>query len=286
VRNGIESALVDNASLSDAANMRWALPDTAYQAANDTVAYVDLGPTNVEQVWRSSAGSAPEQLTFGSAPSIVDRLADDGSVLFASSGRRFLVPAAGSAAVDVGSTLGKTIASNGSVFLALGNSAFVFQLSDAMLSPGTLDFGSVSMGTTSTARPVTVMNLSSSPVTFVLQVSDPQFIATGDCSNVAPGALCTIQVSFAPQAAAGALNSTVAASATLTVTGSGGPRTIALAGTAEKSLVSHYYAAVLGRVPDASGHAYWAGEAARMASLGADPNEVWFVLARYFFASP
>jgi hypothetical protein len=72
---------------------------------------------------------------------------------------------------------------------------------------------------------------------------------------------------------------------TIDYAGSMGPTVINLAGTGERSLVSHYYNSILNRQPDAGGKAYWEGEAARLAALGANPNEVWYVMADTFFNS-
>jgi hypothetical protein len=49
--------------------------------------------------------------------------------------------------------------------------------------------------------------------------------------------------------------------------------------------VTHYYRSILRRAPDAAGKAYWEGEAARVAALGANVNEAWFALALTFYSS-
>ncbi len=59
-----------------------------------------------------------------------------------------------------------------------------------------------------------------------------------------------------------------------------------LTGTGELSLVSHYYYSILNRAPDAAGKAFWEGEATRLVGLGANVNEVWYLMANYFFNSP
>ncbi len=157
------------------------------------------------------------------------------------------------------------------------------------LAPAALDFGGESMGTTSPPRTVTVTNTGNATLTISgISVSDSQFAQTSNCASVAPGAGCTITVTFAPAPAAGAIDATVAVSATLAIASNsaGGNATASLAGTAEKSLVTHYYEAILRREPDAGGKSYWEGEATHMASLGADVNEVWYAMAMSFFASP
>jgi len=73
---------------------------------------------------------------------------------------------------------------------------------------------------------------------------------------------------------------------TLTVTTvQQGAGVVAIAGTAEKSLVTHYYRSALRRAPDAGGKTYWEGEAARVFGLGANVNEAWYALAMSFYNS-
>jgi YVTN family beta-propeller protein len=158
----------------------------------------------------------------------------------------------------------------------------------ATLSPTALAFGGESMGTTSPTQAITVTNTGSATLTIsAIAVSDGQFAQSNDCGALAPGASCTVTVAFHPAAAAGDLDSTVSVSATLTVgnDGAGGMATAGLSGTAEKSLVTHYYRAILRRPPDASGKPFWEGEAARVAGLGANVNEAWFAMAQTFYGS-
>ncbi len=156
------------------------------------------------------------------------------------------------------------------------------------VAPASLDFGGQSMATTSPALTVTVTNGTSAAATIgAASTGSPLFTATSHCpASLAAGATCTVDVSFSPAIAAGALLATIPANATLTVATSDGAKSVSLAGSAEKSLVTHFYRAILNRAPDAGGKAYWESEAARMAGLGADVNETWFVMAGWFFASP
>jgi YVTN family beta-propeller protein len=160
----------------------------------------------------------------------------------------------------------------------------------ASLSVTSIDFGGQSMGTTSGERAIVVTNSGSSPLTIRgVRLSDPrQFAQASDCASLAPGAACTIRVTFTPAVAAGDLGSTASVAATLAVDsdGEGSPNTVALAGTAEKSLVTHFYASILRRAPDAGGKAYWEQESLRMQQLGANPNETWFAMAAAFYFSP
>ncbi len=156
------------------------------------------------------------------------------------------------------------------------------------ITPASVDFGGQSMGTTSAPVTITVTNAGTVAVTLsAISVSDAQFAQSNDCSVLAAGASCAIAVSFSPAAAQGALNSRVAAAATLTVASDaqGSPNAVSLTGSAEKSLVAHYYRSILRRAPDAGGQQFWEQEAARVAGLGANVNEVWYALAMSFYSS-
>jgi hypothetical protein len=157
------------------------------------------------------------------------------------------------------------------------------------LSTTALAFGGQSMGTTSAARTVTVTNSGGSALSIsAVESSQAQFQHTHDCSTLAPRAQCTIRVVFSPAAAAGGLNASVAVGGTLSIVSNvaGSPHQVALSGSAEKSLIRHYYAAILGRDADAGGHDYWSQEAARLQSLGANINEAWFAMSLQFYNSP
>jgi uncharacterized delta-60 repeat protein len=155
------------------------------------------------------------------------------------------------------------------------------------LAPASLNFGGESMSTTSPAQTITVTNTGSSTVNVSGVAVTSQFAQSNTCASLAAGASCTISITFSPAIAGGALNSTVAVTGTLTVTSdaSGSPNTAALSGTAEKSLVAHYYRSILRRAPDQGGHDFWQSEAARVAGLGANVNEVWYAMAMSFFGS-
>ncbi len=62
--------------------------------------------------------------------------------------------------------------------------------------------------------------------------------------------------------------------------------TVPLAGVGERSLVTHYYRAILRRAPDAGGKAFWESEKVRLQGLGANLNETWYAMATFFFFSP
>ena len=52
------------------------------------------------------------------------------------------------------------------------------------------------------------------------------------------------------------------------------------------ALIDDYYRVILGRAPEDEGIAYWYGEVARLAALGAAPREVYVAMATYFLGSP
>jgi hypothetical protein len=144
------------------------------------------------------------------------------------------------------------------------------------------------MSTTSPAQAVTLTNVGAGTLTFSGISTGAPFAQTNNCASLAPAASCTVQVTFSPPILAGALNSATPQGGTLTIThdAAGSPSSVTLAGSAEKSLVSHYYRAILRRAPDDAGKAFWQSESLRMANAGADVNESWFALAMTFFASP
>jgi len=159
----------------------------------------------------------------------------------------------------------------------------------ATLSEGSLAFGGQSMRTSSPSQAITLTNTGDALlVVSSVSASPVDFTRTHDCANLAPGAMCTINVTFTPQAGPGAVNSTQAVSGTLAVVsnGAGSPNEASLHGTSEKSLVGHYYRSILRRAADAGGKEYWQNEAARVVGLGASVNEVWYALSMTFYASP
>jgi hypothetical protein len=135
-----------------------------------------------------------------------------------------------------------------------------------------------------------VANPTSQAVQVSLTPLDPQWSQTNDCgTSLAAGASCTVSITFSPSIYAGALLSTVPLSGGMNLHITGGStynNTLTFTGTAEKSLVSHYYRSLLGRAPDAGGKAFWESEALRVSTLGANVNEAWFALAISFINSP
>jgi hypothetical protein len=149
-------------------------------------------------------------------------------------------------------------------------------------------FPGQSIGTTSPSRIYTVTNVGSA-ARAVSGVSIPGgvFTQTNDCGAVAPGASCLVEARFSPPPSVGPVNSTVPYAAQITIA-SDSPTpipVIQLCGEGEKSLVSHYYQAILNRAPDGPGKTFWESEAARLSALGVNINETWYVMAGYFFNS-
>jgi YVTN family beta-propeller protein len=155
------------------------------------------------------------------------------------------------------------------------------------VNPASVDFGGQSMGTSRTL-PVTVTNTGTTTLNVAsVSLSGASFAQTNNCTTMAPNASCTINVTFAAAIAGGPLNSQVTAAGSITITSNspGSPHAVPLAGTAEKSLVSHYYRSILRRDADAGGKAFWQSEASRLQSIGANVNEAWFAMAQFFYFS-
>jgi P pilus assembly chaperone PapD len=94
-------------------------------------------------------------------------------------------------------------------------------------SPSSLSFGSVAVGSASSAQTVTVNNPGSSAVSVTSVSASGTFSQTSTCgSSIAAGGSCTVSVKFAPTASG-------AASGTLSVASNapGSPLTVALSGT-------------------------------------------------------
>src|SRR5205085_9880510 len=87
------------------------------------------------------------------------------------------------------------------------------------LSTSSLPFGGQSMGTTSPALPVTITNTGTATLTVSgVSIDNAQFSQTNNCTTVAPSAACTVNVSFSPAVAVGAVNSVSPVAGSLTIT--------------------------------------------------------------------
>ncbi len=153
-------------------------------------------------------------------------------------------------------------------------------------APVLFNMGGESMGTSSPPQTLTITNSGASTVSFTGSSVTGPFTQTNNCTSIAPNATCTVTVVFNPAITQGPVNSSVAASGTLTLTSNAAnsPYVVSLAGTAEASLVTHYYQSILRRDPDASGKSFWQSQAARMVTDGVDVNETWNAMALQFFA--
>jgi hypothetical protein len=102
----------------------------------------------------------------------------------------------------------------------------------ATLTPSSASFGSVTVGTTSTAQQFTLTNTGNTAIGNISVGTSTNFAATPNCgSTLAPGANCSINVVFIPTAA-GSLTGTL----TVNSTSSNGPQTAALSGNGLSNL--------------------------------------------------
>jgi len=91
-----------------------------------------------------------------------------------------------------------------------------------------ITFNTQTVGTTSTARPVTVTNNGTMPVSITAAAATPtpEFAATGNCvGNLAAGASCTMNVTFTPSATGNR-----SGNLTITSNAAGSPHAVTLAG--------------------------------------------------------
>ena len=96
------------------------------------------------------------------------------------------------------------------------------------VSPATIDFGEIAVGSQSQPITITIRNPGNPPITLQdVLLSGMDFSETTDCGHeLAPGASCTMQVSFKP-VIQGARVGNVA----ITGTDSGSPHFVAVVGT-------------------------------------------------------
>ena len=96
------------------------------------------------------------------------------------------------------------------------------------LSTGSLSFGTVTVGTTSSAKTVTLTNRQSASLSFSSIAASAGFkIATNTCgASLGAGANCTVGVTFSPTA-----SGTVTGTLTFTDTAGNSPQTVSLSGT-------------------------------------------------------
>ena len=141
-----------------------------------------------------------------------------------------------------------------------------------------VDFGGQSMFTTSPSADILLTNNGAASETITSVAAGAPFAVTHACTTLAPAASCLAQVKFTPVAEGAAAGALAVVSGTGTIS-------VPLAGTGERSLVTHYYRSILRRAPDTEGKAFWEAEAVRVAALGANVNETWYAMAISFFGS-
>ncbi|MFT7287419.1 MAG: lysyl endopeptidase, partial [Halieaceae bacterium] len=151
------------------------------------------------------------------------------------------------------------------------------------LQPARLDFAPQSLGTLS--LPLSLELLSDGDRAVLLEgvvVDTPFALDNSGCTALPlvlnPGQSCALTLRYSPQSAG-------AVEGVLSLQSDAGDYSVLLAGAGEASLFTHYYSAILGRLPDAPGRAFWEGEYSRVQALGADSNEVWYTMAQNFFNS-
>jgi hypothetical protein len=101
------------------------------------------------------------------------------------------------------------------------------------LSTAKLNFGSVTVGTTSTAKAISVENKSTGSVSItsisITGTDASDFAETNNCgSSLVPGEVCTVNVTFSPT-----VTGPLSADVTIIDNGGASPQTVALSGTGD-----------------------------------------------------
>jgi hypothetical protein len=188
----------------------------------------------VSYAWAVTSGSAASLVSGANAASATVLAPATGSVRLQLTVTDD-VGAIDSAEVTVGSSSASSTAP-ASITAAACPTAIVFA-PKISLSATTLDFASLMIGASSSAQVVTIANTGNAG----MQVSNvgitgadaAQFTQSSNCSSVAVGGSCTINVTFAPTSA-GAKSATLA----IAHNASGSPSSVALSGTANAPVSS------------------------------------------------
>ena len=266
------------------------LPPTTFMSGTSDAIAVNGGTATVLAVTAPATASAnlPVNVTVTAKDAYANTANTyTGIVSITSSDPQAVLPASAALAAGTGTfavtlkTVGPQTVTATGVGPVTGTSGNITVAATPLLTPapGNLAFGGQSMQTTSPSLAVTISNSGGGPATVTSITAPAHFGVTHNCTTVNPGASCTANVTFTPTAE-GAL------SGNLTITGNAGTQTVALTGTGEKSLVTHYYRSILRRAPDDGGKTFWNAEAARLQALGPNVNEVWFAMAQSFYTSP
>lgn len=171
-------------------------------------------------------------------------------------------------------------------------SAVLFQQVSAQAvgtAPGAFQFiprGNVVPGSVVTSNAIAVSGIASAVP--IVVTGGSYSIGCTDSFSSASGMIAAGQVACVRHTASSAYGASTYT--TLTIGGVSSTFTSMTYGatfTADVSaLVARYYARILNRAPEPGGQEFWQAESARLVSLGANINEVWFVMANYFFNSP
>src|SRR5439155_19256237 len=94
------------------------------------------------------------------------------------------------------------------------------------LSPSSLTFGVVTIGSVSNQQNVTLTNTGTATLTISSITASGDFVQTNDCTIVAPGATCTISVNFKPRGIG-----TRSGAISITDDAPGSPQSVPLTGT-------------------------------------------------------
>ena len=179
-------------------------PSIGYGIVNGWVGYDKADGAGVRQVWRMDPAGVATQLTFGNEPSGFEAIGDDGSVIFrrpsGGAARRHFLAAATTVPVEIGS-LGVLRFAGSSPIVHLDGTLFKVNTAALRPQPAALAFAAHDLGTTAPARTFTFTNTGSASVTpGPVTVTGDFAIASNDCGPVAPGATCTIGITFTPTA--------------------------------------------------------------------------------------
>jgi hypothetical protein len=110
--------------------------------------------------------------------------------------------------------------------VALSGTGTAAPMPQLVITPLSLAFGSQTVGTTSSQQPATLSNTGDAPLQIQSITASTGFAATNSCgTSLAPGASCTLLITFSP-VAAGSQSGTLS----ISDNASGSPQTVALSG--------------------------------------------------------
>ena len=186
-----------------------------------TFAAQTVGTTSAPQsITISNTGSSSFTLSSISISGDFARTTTCGSSLGAGSSCSISVTFAPTAA---GTRTGAVTFSAGGVAKSVGLSGS--GVAAVTVSPLSLTFAGQTVGTTSTAQPVSVKNNTSATLALGVATTG-DFAPSNNCASVGAGATCVISVTFTPTA-----SGTRTGSLTISYVGSGSPQTVSLTGT-------------------------------------------------------